>query len=68
MPPHNKQNLAAKAHALGGWLMLPLCLFCTAGAFLAADSHALGEELILAALALWSGCEFSRFMRRRKNK
>jgi hypothetical protein len=61
------KRLAVRAHILGGWLMLPLCLFCIFGAFVAADERELVYELILAALAAWSGFEFSCFIRRLRN-
>ncbi len=61
MSPEQLRRIAAKARVVGGWLMLPLCLFCTVGAFIAVDELANGEALLLLALALWSGYEFSRF-------
>jgi hypothetical protein len=67
MSDEQVKRLAEKARVLGGWLMLPLCLFCTVGAFIAVDEQAPGADvLLLLALAGWSGFEFSRFWERRK--
>ncbi len=59
--PEQIRRLAQKARVVGGWLMLPLALFCTVGAFIAVNELANGEALLLLALAGWSGFEFSRF-------
>lgn len=66
MPKEKLQALAHKAYVLGGWLMLPLCIFSTIGAFVAVNASDYESELLLVVIAAWSGYEYSKFTARRK--
>ena len=48
--------------------MLPLCLFNVLGAFAAANAYEWLDELLLLAMAYWSGREFSLFYDKQQNK
>lgn len=61
-------EISRKAYVLGGWMMLPLCLVSTVGAFVAVGFRDYSSEFFLVLIAGWSGYEFCKFYDRRKKE